>query len=175
MAASRGSCGAKPGGHLFGARRRPGLVVDDGEGAVVEPIEAVRPGGEHEGARRAVQGKAARRLAGAGADPFPAPPLHGNEPTRDAFESGPPEGPDPGSVQEPAEGLAPGFHQKIKGVFGQVARMGALEFVQGPVDEGAVVGGARVGVDGVQGLEAKHVAGIDAVGIAHPGLDLGHR
>jgi hypothetical protein len=43
------------------------------------------------------------------------------------------------------------------------------------MDENAALGGAGIGVDGIEWLEAQDLAGINGIGIAHPRLDLRHR
>ncbi len=57
----------------------------------------------------------------------------------------------------------------------QLARKAADEFGERVVDADAEIGAAGIGVELVQRLQLQDVAGVDRVGVAEPGLDLGDR
>ena len=98
-----------------------------------------------------------------------------DEPFGDALEARPPERPHPGLGERRPERLLPGAQQHRERVPRQLIGMGAHEALDGGVDHAAALGGAGIGVDGIERDEPQNVAGIDGVGIAHQGLDLGHR
>ena len=61
------------------------------------------------------------------------------------------------------------------GIGGQSARIAADEFVERLVDRDAELGPAGIGIELVERLEPEDVAGVDRIGVAQPGLDLGDR
>ena len=151
-----------------------GFVVDDGQAAVVQAVDAVGLGADVEvvvGQPEFAAHLARRRL--------PSGPRQvlelGHQPGRDALEAGPPEGQHARPGQGLAKGLAAAFEQLVEGVFGKAGGVAFEEVVKGLVDHDTTLGRPGVGIDGQQRLEAKQPLGIKRVGVADPGLDIGYR
>ena len=66
--------------------------------------------------------------------------------------------------------------QFARRVGGQASSAKSLRKVaDGGVNDGAALGGARLGVDRIERAQAQNVLRVDRIGIAQPILDLGHR
>ena len=71
--------------------------------------------------------------------------------------------------------LAADAQQLRLGVIRHPLREAAKEGVERPMNGGAELGAAGIGVEFVQSPQPEDMAGIDRIGIAQPGLDLRHR
>ena len=99
-----------------------------------------------------------------------------DQPVDDPLEARPPEGPGAGARQHRrrnARARSPAV--PLAGILGQLARKSADEFGERRVDADAEIGAAGIGVELVERLQFEDMAGIDRVGVAEPGLDLGDR
>src|SRR5207237_9762761 len=101
--------------------------------------------------------------------------LFGDEPAGDALETRPPEGPYPRPRQDRAEFVLPDGDQLGLGVGRQIPWVALDEFGERIMHGNAELGPAGIGVELIERPETEDVAGIDRIGIAGPGLDLGHR
>ena len=122
----------------------------------------------------AAQGQAALRLAEALDDRLAMRRFLGDEPARDALEARPPERPGAGPRQHRAEMAAPDRDQL--GSDRQAGRADSGGRIRrAPRGCDAEIGAAGIGVERVERSQPQDMAGVDRVGVAQPGLDLGHR
>ena len=98
-----------------------------------------------------------------------------DEPADDPLEARPPERPCTGARQHGAEMAAPDRDQLGYRIGRQLARKATHKFGKGLMDADAEIRSTGIGVQFVQGCQTQDMAGIDRVGIAEPGLDLGDR
>src|SRR5206468_12039191 len=128
-----------------------GFVIDDGQPAVAEPVDAVgrRGHGERPTGRRnddAALGLADALGNGAGAAHY----LLADEPAGNALETGPPECPSTRPRQHRAEHLTADFEALVLGRARQIPRKLAHEFRQRLMHRDAEFGAAGVLVDLVE-------------------------
>ena len=165
--------------HVLLARRRAGLVVQDRQAAVAPPLDPVGPAGQPEQPARS------RQVA--------CVPLHLGGDRRRArvrraarFDARDPVG-DPRRVAAPttrssASRSSASASARIiarrncsSASAGQRMPCCSQEMVHPGVHEGAVIRGVGRLLQRLERRQPQHVPGVDRVGIAQPGLDLGHR
>ena len=155
------------------ARDVCGLVVDDRKPAIAEPVDAVGLGAKGEIAGGSGEDQASADLGRQRRSTFAPGYFIVDEPRRDALETRPPEGHDAGGLREAPEFFAPERKQPRQRRGTEGVRKFGDEAVENFVNDGALVGGAGVGVDIVERPQAEDMAGINGVRIAQPGFDLG--
>ncbi len=101
---------------------------------------------------------------------FPA-----REPMRDAQKRGHQKARASGKSSSAAKCGSPSAISSRAGIGRQFVGEALGEFADGGVDDGAALGGARLGIDRIERPQAQNVLGVDRIGVAQPMLDLGDR